>query len=129
MVPSGGRLLQLSDALSLTQLVDKVKAHLHLPHLRVAMPTNNRPISSVATCAGSGGSVLSGVGADLYLTGEMSHHQVLEATARGTAVILCEHTNTERGYLKEVYARRVAKSLPGVEVISSETDKDPLQIL
>ncbi len=129
MVPSGGRILQLSNPVSLPQLVDKVKAHLHLSHLRIATPTDNRPISSVATCAGSGGSVLGGVRADLYFTGEMSHHQVLEATARGTAVILCEHTNTERGYLKEVYTRKLAENLPGVEIIYSEADKDPLQIM
>ena len=35
-----------------------------------------------------GGSVLSGVKADLYLTGEMSHHAVLEATSNGICVIL-----------------------------------------
>ena len=35
------------------------------------------PVSSVAVCAGSGSSVLNGVAADLFVTGEMSHHEVL----------------------------------------------------
>jgi putative NIF3 family GTP cyclohydrolase 1 type 2 len=34
-------------------------------------------VGSVAVCAGSGASVLAGVAADLFVTGEMSHHEVL----------------------------------------------------
>ena len=74
-------------------------------------------VSTVAICAGSGGSMLLGVDADVYFTGEMSHHEVLAAVQGGHNVILCEsfdtlarqmyltashiggHTNTERGYL------------------------------
>ena len=32
-----------------------------------------REVRTVAICAGSGGSVLDGVDADVYFTGEMSH--------------------------------------------------------
>ena len=35
--------------------------------------------------------------ADVFLTGEMSHHAVLAAVQTGTSVILTDHTNTERG--------------------------------
>ena len=41
-----------------------------------------------------GSSVLGNVKADLYLTGEMSHHEVLAAVENGTHVILVEHTNS-----------------------------------
>lgn len=34
-------------------------------------------IRSIAICAGSGGSMLAGQDADLYLTGEMSHVRVI----------------------------------------------------
>ena len=34
-------------------------------------------VRSIAVCAGSGSSVLNGVKADLLITGEMSHHEVL----------------------------------------------------
>ena len=34
-------------------------------------------VSSVAVCPGSGSSILLGVAADLFVTGEMSHHEVL----------------------------------------------------
>ena len=46
-------------------------------------------VRSVAICAGSGGDVLQGVDADVYLTGEMAHHQVLAAVASGRNVVLC----------------------------------------
>jgi putative NIF3 family GTP cyclohydrolase 1 type 2 len=43
--------------------------------VQVALTTNspNDEVRSVAICAGSGGSMLLGVNADVYFTGEMSH--------------------------------------------------------
>lgn len=83
----------------------------------------------MAVCAGSGASVLRGVRADLYLTGEMSHHEVLDAVCKGTHVVLCDHTNTERGFLKVVQGRLVDQLAMKVQVIVSETDRDPLVVV
>ena len=47
-------------------------------------------VRSVAVCAGSGGSILQGVDADVYFTGEMQHHEVLAALGSGHNVILCK---------------------------------------
>ncbi|KAI5719645.1 hypothetical protein M8J76_012932 [Diaphorina citri] len=52
--------------------------------------TDEIMINSIAVCAGSGGELLRGKKADLYITGEMSHHDVLDATHRGTTVLLLE---------------------------------------
>lgn len=57
--------------------------------VRVAEATKDHVIQTVAICAGSGSSVLNPVKADLFLTGEMGHHDVLAAVAQGTSVILC----------------------------------------
>lgn len=88
------------------------------------------PVSTVALCAGSGSSVLRGAKADLYLTGEMQHHDILDAVHRGTHVILCDHSNTERGFLK-VFAEKLSTDLSGgnVEVVVSQIDRDPLQVI
>ena len=86
-------------------------------------------IQSVAVCAGSGSSVLRGVKADLWVTGEMSHHEVLDATHRGATVVLCEHSNTERGYLlhlQDVLTERLENK---VQVDVSVSDKDPLVVV
>ena len=68
--------------------------------------------------------------ADLLLTGEMSHHEVLDVIHKGSSVILCEHTNTERGFLKPWCEQ--LKELFGaqnVNVVISENDKDPLRVV
>jgi hypothetical protein len=39
----------------------------------VGRPLSEKPIKSVAICAGAGGTLLSGVDADVYFTGEMQH--------------------------------------------------------
>ena len=86
-------------------------------------------MTSIACCAGSGASVLSGVGADVYLTGELSHHEILDAVSNGHLVILCEHSNTERGYLK-LFANKLNKIIQcRVEICISEKDTDPVTIV
>lgn len=80
-------------------------------------------ISTVAVCAGSGASLLNGVDADLYLTGEMLHHDVLEATQKGIHVILCNHSDSERGYLKLFKSKLESETLT---VFLSKKDKDCL---
>ena len=46
------------------------------PVVDLARPLIQRQVRSVAICAGSGGSVLADVDADVYLTGEMAHVRV-----------------------------------------------------
>ncbi|KAK0209716.1 NGG1 interacting factor 3-like protein [Armillaria fumosa] len=94
-----GRLVVLDEPLPVNQLVDRVKKHLGLSQVPVAYPSSSGNVRTVAICAGSGTSMLVGHDADLYLTGEMSHHDVLASVPAGKHVILCGHTNTERGFL------------------------------
>ena len=54
---------------------------------------------------------------------------VSDQTCCGTSVVLCDHSNTERGYLQSDYAELLRKELPGVSIISSQSDQDPLQIV
>ena len=64
---------------------------------------------------------------DLLVTGELRHHDVLAWVARGTSVILTDHTNTERGFLG-ILGKRIEKALPGVRTLLSRRDRDPLVI-
>jgi len=66
----------------------------------------------------------------------MNHqHQALATTQAGNHVVLCHHTNTERGFLKAVLKDKLESELNaqaeerGWEVVVSEKDKDPLQIV
>lgn len=97
------------------------------------IPISDTPVSTVACCAGSGKSVLSGCRADVWLTGEMSHHEVLDAVHSGVSVILCEHSNSERGFLKEfaaVLENEIWKDVdPRPDVVLSKKDRDPLLVV
>lgn len=57
----------------------------------------------------------------------MSHHELLEAAHRNISVILCNHSNSERGYLK--HFQKVFSEIlnNNVNIITSETDADPLK--
>nr|XP_020667396.1 NIF3-like protein 1 [Pogona vitticeps]XP_020667397.1 NIF3-like protein 1 [Pogona vitticeps]XP_020667398.1 NIF3-like protein 1 [Pogona vitticeps] len=127
-----GRLCTLKEPVSTSVLVEQVKSHLRLPHVRLALGAGKSlesQVKVVALCAGSGSTILRGTESDLYLTGEMSHHDVLDAVSKGITVILCEHSNTERGFLLELQQTLAAYLENKVQVIVSERDKDPLQVL
>lgn len=127
-----GRLCVLEEPVALATVVERVKSHLKLAHVRLALGAGrslDSQVHDVALCAGSGSSVLQGVQADLYLTGEMSHHDVLDATAQGISVVLCEHSNTERGFLSELRDLLCAHLENRVQVVLSQCDRDPLSVV
>jgi putative NIF3 family GTP cyclohydrolase 1 type 2 len=127
-----GRLIRLSEPITINRVVELVKSHLKLQHVRLATAgnaENNMNVETIALCAGSGASLLKNVKADVFLTGEMSHHEVLDAVHRGTSVILCEHSNTERGFLskwKEILHSALGED---VQIDVSLNDHDPLQVV
>ncbi len=124
-----GRVVTLKEPLTIESVVELVKNHLKLKHVRLATANNRDIVGKIAICAGSGASLLKNVKADLFLTGEMSHHEVLDAVHRGTNVILCEHSNTERGFLtkwKEVLQTTLGG---GVQIAVSSNDRDPLEVV
>ncbi|XP_034563787.1 NIF3-like protein 1 [Notolabrus celidotus] len=127
-----GRMSVLDQPVSMSTAIQKMKSHLGLSHLRLALgwgQTLESSVRSAAVCAGSGASVLNGVKADLYITGEMSHHEVLDAVAKGTSVILSDHSNSERGYLVVFKERLSVRLHEGVTVAVSKADRDPLEVV
>ncbi len=125
-----GRRVELTQPLSLQDALYRVKQHLGLQGVRLAVApehAHGSEIRSVGVCAGAGGSVLANCQADLLLTGEMRHHDVLARVETGTSVILTEHTNSERGYLPRLKAR-LEGIFPELSVTLSARDKDPLTI-
>ncbi|KJA28328.1 hypothetical protein HYPSUDRAFT_33675 [Hypholoma sublateritium FD-334 SS-4] len=136
-----GRLVTLNNAIGIDVLEKRVKAYLQLSQIQVGYPqglSRLLPVRTIAICAGSGGPMLGGQDADVYLTGEMQHHEVLAAVAAGKYVILCGHTNTERGYLP-ILAAKLRKELLGeeyknqgveeVEIFVSQKDCHPLEFV
>lgn len=118
----------LATPAPLRALVPRLKAHLGLDHLRIAGDLDAHR-SSFAVCPGAGGSLFRGLpSTDLLVTGELGHHDVLAQVAAGGAVVLTDHTHSERGFLPR-FATRVQGALPNILVTVSGVDADPLQVV
>lgn len=130
--PGKGRIVTYHEDLPLSTIVALIKKHLGVAFLQVASTAKDVPmVKTIAICAGSGGSMLKDVNADVYFTGEMSHHEVLAAVAKGTNVILCGHDNTERGYLPILKEKLQASLIheDHLEVTVSKKDRHPFVIV
>ena len=129
------------EGLPINVIVENLKKHLGVPTARVSLPygwAKDRVVSKAAVCAGSGAGVFkdlskagpeAAAGIELLVTGEMSHHDVLAANDRGQAVLLFEHTNTERGYLRAKLVPMLQARLgDDVKIVLSSRDQDPLVV-
>lgn len=56
----------------------------------------------------------------------MLHHDILDAAQKGISVILTNHSDSERGFLKQFTSELQKRLEDQVEVIVSEEDRDPL---
>lgn len=85
---------------------------------RVKVFANNKQVSRVAVCSGSGGSVLRDAylaGADTLLTGEVKYNNELDAAEYGVNLIVAGHNETERIVLP-VMKDIILKGFPSAEV-------------
>ena len=122
-----GRLVTLSTPADAQSIAESIQAALDIPWVRTAVPSGTpRPIQRIAVCPGAGHSVIESAQAEALLTGEMRHHDLLDALEKGQTVFLCEHAASERGYLS-VYAETIRELVgDGVPVEISQTDQGPL---
>ena len=124
-----GRVVQLARPVSFAKLLLRIKKLLGVRTLQVARPAKAKSaVRSVAVAAGAGGSVLRGLQADVFVTGEMSHHDALAAVAAGTTVVLAGHSNTERGYLRVLKKRLLRAFAPDLDVRIAKSDRDPFTL-
>lgn len=97
---------KLSQPVALTGFVKHVADTLQVHGIRWA--GSERMVQKVALCSGAGDnefvSAAQAWGADVYLTGDMKYHEMLDAAENGFAVIAAGHYETE--YLPAVTALR-----------------------
>ncbi|TIB90951.1 NGG1p interacting factor 3 family [Wallemia mellicola] len=132
-----GRYGNFENAVSSSDIINRVKEQFKVDSLQFA-DGGKKSFNSVAVCAGSGSSILSKApSVDLYVTGEMGHHDVLAAVAQGISVILLNHSNSERMYLQTslkdalmnvMNLEREEAGIPAADysVSACVADKDPL---
>ena len=125
-----GRRLHLDKSLQLDEIARKLKKHLGVGYVRVAPAAgkdDRAQVQTIGLCAGAGGSVCKLAiddGCEVFITGEMTHHNVIEATARGCTVMLTGHTNSERGYLPKL-KEQLLQLLPEATISVSTSDSSP----
>jgi len=108
---------------------DRIKSALGVQHLLIAGPTDGE-ITTAACCAGACGDILNdalAAKAELYLTGEMRHHDALAAANAGMTVVCTLHSNSERAVLRRL-GERLKKELPQLGIVQSAMDRDPFSI-
>ena len=121
-----GRIGKLVEPMRVDTIIERVKSATGAQAVGLVGRTN-RSIRTAAVCAGTCGSILNTViarGAELYLTGELKHHQALAAQEAGLTCICLSHSNSERFILKKM-ARELKKSLNSVTIRISKKDADP----
>ncbi|MCB9846034.1 MAG: Nif3-like dinuclear metal center hexameric protein [Phycisphaeraceae bacterium] len=127
-----GRRLVLDRPATIRELGERLRSFLDRSRVRFALVgQTDEPITHVGVVPGAGESLANiacDEGCQVFVTGEMRHHNVMDALHRGMAVLLAGHTNTERGFLPRL-ASRLRGLLPGVDVRQSESDRDPLSVL
>lgn len=131
-----GRIINLSEPMSLKQILDKASSVFSIPTLRYALNRDHdldTPVKSIAVCVGSGSSVFSKLKepVDILLTGEMSHHDLLKFTQETcSSVVLTEHSTMERAYLftefLSLLAKKLKEKLGNITVEQSQHDRDPV---
>lgn len=124
-----GRVGQLPRPARLAAVVALIKRRTGLKNLLVA-DGGKKLLARAAVGPGACGKMLESLAGktDLFVTGEVRHHTALEAVRKGTSVICLGHGNSERLALKTL--RDLLKpSLPGLDILLSESDADPLTIV
>jgi dinuclear metal center YbgI/SA1388 family protein len=123
-----GRIGFLGKPSQLSAILKKIKSATGAKAAGI-VGNRKRLLKKAAVCAGSCGKLILNViseKCDLYVTGEIKHHQALAAQEAGVTVVCLSHTVSERFILKKV-AKELQKSLKDVKIIVSKKDKDPFE--
>lgn len=121
-----GRMGMLKKPLSMDKAIANIKSITGCKAIGLVGPAR-RTVKKAAVCAGSCGKIVNTViaaGCDLYLTGELKHHQALAAQEAQMTCICLSHSVSERFALK-ILAKQLKNRLKNVTIRISTKDKDP----
>jgi len=124
-----GRVGALAPAAARPDLFARIKKGLEIEHLLIAGPTEGL-VARAACCAGACGEFLDDAirqKAELYLTGEIRHHDAIKAARAGMTVVCTLHSNSERAVLKRL-KQRLESRHPALPVLLSRSDRDPFRV-
>jgi dinuclear metal center YbgI/SA1388 family protein len=123
-----GRIGELARPMRVAQIVERIKKTTGAKAIGL-VGNEKRLVKRAAVCAGSCGKIINSViaaKADLYLTGELKHHQALAVQEAGLTCICLSHTVSERFILKKL-AKQLQKQIKGMNIKISKKDADPFK--
>ena len=124
-----GRIGELPETMTLEECCVYVKHKLELGSLKV-FGDMNRPVRRLAILPGSGKSgipVALAKGADVLVTGDIGHHDGLDAVEQGLAIIDAGHYGTEYIFIEDM-KQFLNRKLPVLDVLTDPVEH-PFQIV
>jgi dinuclear metal center YbgI/SA1388 family protein len=97
------------------ELLCTLKGKLGLEVLKVVSPKEQ--ITSIAMTTGSGASLMDGVGADCFLTGDIKYHDAMKAMSQDLMMIDIGHYESELFFSEVLYGE--LKNLPLLAIIAN----------
>ena len=124
-----GRIGNLEEPMTLRECCVYVKHKLNLGSIKV-FGDMDQNISRMAVSPGSGKSAVAPAiakGADVLVTGDIGHHDGLDAVGEGLAVIDAGHYGTEYIFMEDM-RRFFEHKLPGIEAVTAPV-VHPFQVI
>lgn len=119
-----GRMGELEEAVTMREFADHVAKTLNTT-IKYTLPDKIvRKVALIGGAAGEYWTEAKVAGADVYLTGEASHHHSLDAMQEEVAILVGGHWNTERPVLA-IVKKDIEANVEDVNAIVSESDRDP----
>lgn len=129
-MPGGiGEIADITKKVTLRECAGAVKAAFDLVNVKI-YGNMEKEIGRAAICPGSGKSVIKEAvkkGADVLITGDIGHHEGIDAVAQGLAVIDAGHYGVEHIFIEDM-AQYFDGNLSGVEIIKAPI-VHPFQII
>lgn len=116
------------ETMSLDAFIMYVKEKLDLDHVRL-VGANDKMITSVGISGGSGQQHMYQAkkrGCDIYLTGDITYHNALDALQMGFTLLDIGH-NAEKIFMTTIYDL-LQNEFPEIEIILSRIDTNPYQM-
>ena len=124
-----GRVGSLSEEMTLKCCCELVKEKFHLDNVKVFGDLNTI-VRRVAISPGSGkhmSSLAVEKGADVFITGDMDHHEGIDAVAQGLAIIDAGHYGLEHIFIGDI-AGYLQEHTPNIEILTADI-RQPFQII
>lgn len=116
-----GRIADLQEVMTLRQCSEFVKEVFKLDNVKV-FGNLDKTVTRMAICPGSGKSFVKAAiakGADVYVTGDIGHHDGIDALAQNLAVIDAGHYGIEHIFIQDM-EKYLKNNLETVEIIAEE---------